>query len=184
MTARDDESVSDARLAEALATGSRRALRCVYDRYGPELYRLACRVTGDEEVAKDVVQDLFVGLPEAMSSYEERGRFAAWLRTVLLNLARGTVRNARSDTVELDRAPQRAPGANPADRVVDRELLREAMDELSPALRTVFVLKEMEDHSHEEIAEMLGLSPGTSRVRLHRAKKELRQTLGKAGHDR
>lgn len=175
----------DARLAEAAREGSRRALRRIYDRYADEMYRLAVRVTFEEEQARDVVQDLFVGLPEALDGYEERGRFDAWLRTITLNLARMSMRSQRGGEIGLRDVPQQeASQEDRPDRVVDRELLRDAIRDLSPALRTVFVLREMEEHSHDEIGEMLGVSPGTSRVRLHRAKKELRDALREAGHDR
>lgn len=185
MTSREGEQgVPDARLAESAREGSRRALRRIYERFADDLYRLAVRVTADEQIAKEVVQDLFVGLPEALDSYEEQDQFGAWLRTITLNLARMTYRSHAREKVGLDEAPPQTAGANLPNRIVDRELLRDAIEDLSPPLRTVFVLKEMEGHTHVEIGKMLGVSPGASRVRLHRAKKELRDSLTEAGHDR
>jgi len=124
--------------------------------------------------AEDVVHDVFVGLPEALRRYEERGSFAAWLRKITARVALARLResNARP-AVDLDGA-QVAALTQSSDASLT---LERALRELSPGLRAVVVLKEIEGFSHAEIAAMLDISVGASEVRLHRALHALRATL-------
>ena len=150
------------------------AIAELYGRYGSDLFRLAYRLTGTKEDAEDVVHDVFVGLPEKLERYDERGRLDAWLRRVT---ARGALRRLRSGR---RRPVMRIENANdPISSTRDPELdLQAAVDALPPPLRSVLVLKEIEGYSHGEIADMLGISAVTSRVRLLRALARLRRILG------
>ena len=156
--------------------GNPEALGVLYDEFGAWLYRLAYRVTGSREDAEDVVQDVFVGLPEALGRYDERGKFDAWLKRVTLRVALMRLRNSNlRREVQLEAAAgvlahDRA-GAATAD-------VQSAIAALPDRLRLVLVLKELEGYSHAEVAEALGITVGTSRVRLLRALKVLRRRLG------
>lgn len=155
--------------------GDAEALGGLYDVFGAALFRLAYRLTGTREDAEDVVHDVFVGLPEALSRYEERGRLGAWLRRVTTRVAlmRHRSRNHRGE-IGLEGADDVA--ARP-DHTSEQAALRAAVDALPVALRSVLVLKEMEGYSHAEIAEMLGITAVTSRVRLLRALRRVRREL-------
>jgi len=157
--------------------GDSEALGALYDAFGAGLYRLAYRLTGSREDAEDTVHDVFVGLPEALDRYEERGRLGAWLRRVTARVAllRLRRRNRRRE-VGLEGADGVATPV-PRDQTSDHAGLQEAVDALPVALRSVLVLKEMEGYSHAEIAEMLGISAVTSRVRLLRALRRVRREL-------
>ena len=164
-----------AELAEQARAGSPAALGALYRRFGPGLYRLAYRLSGSKEDAEDIVHDVFVGLPEALQRYEERGRLDAWLKRLTARVAlmklragrrRATLRLEDHDTAT---EPQRQPETGE---------LQAAVDALPLSLRSVLVLKEIEGYSHSEIAEMLGISAVASRVRLMRAISRLRRTLG------
>jgi RNA polymerase sigma-70 factor (ECF subfamily) len=146
----------------------------LYDTFGAGLFRLAYRLTGTREDAEDVVHDVFVGLPEALTRYEERGRLGAWLRRVTARVAlmrvRGQARRRETRLEDTAAIPARADGTEQVE-------LWAVVNTLPTALRSVLVLKEMEGYSHAEIADLLGISVVTSRVRLLRAMRRLRRTL-------
>lgn len=157
--------------------GDSEALGALYDAFGAGLYRLAYRLTGSREDAEDTVHDVFVGLPEALDRYEERGRFGAWLRRVTARVALMRLRrhNHRRE-VGLERADGVAAPV-PPDRTSDHAVLQAVVNALPVALRSVLVLKETEGYSHAEIAEVLGITAVTSRVRLLRALRRVRREL-------
>src|SRR6266496_321420 len=147
---------------EAARAGSPDALAVLYQDHGAALYRLAYRLTGTREDAEDVVHDVFVGLPEALTRYEERGRLGAWLRRVTARVALMRQRKARRrQEVGLDSA---AGVASSAHGTSEDAALRAALDALPADQRAVVVLKEMEGYTHAEIATTLGISHVTSRV--------------------
>ena len=164
----------EADIVAATRAGSPAALALVYEQHAERMLAVAYRLLGSHDDAEDVVHDVFVGLPEALRRYEERGSFAAWLRTITARVALARLRetNARP-AVDLDVAHVVAPA-----RSSDASLtLERALRELSPSLRAVLVLKEIEGFTHAEIAAMLDITVGASEVRLHRALHALRATL-------
>ena len=145
---------------------------------------VAYHLTRSAEDAEDVLHDVFVGLPEALRRYAERGALESWLKRVTARVALSRLRAARrrrevAIDVAVDAAPGAAPLGTPADRGVDDlAALRRALDRLPESLRTVFVLREVEGYTHAEIAAMLSISPRASEVRMHRAVRALRAQLG------
>jgi len=144
----------------------------LYRRHARALLAVAYRLLLSRADAEDVVHDLFVGLPEALRRYQERGRMEGWLKRIVVRLALTRLRMKRG--VALDECPEMA--VLPADPV-NRVAIQRALAELSPSLRAVLVLKEIDGFSHAEIASMLGISVGASEVRLHRALRRLRALL-------
>jgi len=160
-------------IAEARA-GSPDALSALYLEHGAALFRLAYRLVRAREDAEDVVHDVFVGLPEALRRYEERGSLAGWLKRVTARVALMRLRSGkRRREVALDEAAGQAEPSATA----ERDGLQAAVNRLPDHLRAVLVLKEIEGHAHAEIANLLGISEGASRVRLTRALKRLRNEL-------
>ena len=151
--------------------GDAQALAEVYRRHAPDLMGLAHRVTGSRADAEDIVHDVFVGLPEALERYEERGKVASWLRRLTVRRAL-TQRRRRRRYVPLE-----AGAVARDDHTIDRTALEGALRALPDKLRVVFVLREIEGYTHAEIAELLGIRRGTSEVRLHRAMRALRRKL-------
>ena len=164
----------EAEIVAETRAGSPAALALVYEEHAGRMLAVAYRLLGSRDDAEDVVHDVFVGLPEALRRYEERGSFAAWLRKITARVALARLResNARP-AVDLDGA-QVAALTQSSDASLT---LERALRELSPGLRAVVVLKEIEGFSHAEIAAMLDISVGASEVRLHRALHALRATL-------
>lgn len=167
-------------LREAVA-GDPEALRRLYDRYADEVYRLAFRLTESSADAQDVVQDVFLGLPEALRSYAGEGQFEGWLkkvaaRTALMKLRRQRMRRE----VPLSRFIHLLAGGE-GTPTVDRMTLERAIAALPEGLRFVVVLREIEGFSHREIASVLGISQTSSEVRHFRGLRALRAYLRNAG---
>lgn len=168
-------NAEDSTLAVAAAAGQRDALGELYRRHRAAVHRVAYAITGSLHDAEDVLQDVFVGLPRALRRYEETGRFESWLKRVAARTALMRLRRARRRVPPLDFV--RSEWLDQTDTLVQRLDLREALRVMKPKLRVVFVLREVEGHSHAEIAELLGISSAASRVRHHRAWNDLRRKL-------
>jgi RNA polymerase sigma-70 factor (ECF subfamily) len=142
------------------------------------VYLTALRLLKDPTDGEDVLQDVFLGLPQAVAKYDGRGSFEGWLRRTATNLALMVVRSRKTRREE-------PLGGAPADRIlmrnesiVERIAIEEALDTLPEKQRVVFVLKEMEGYSHPEIAQLLSISNVASRSRYLRAMRHLRTVLG------
>jgi RNA polymerase sigma-70 factor (ECF subfamily) len=167
---------SDSELIAATRDGNADALGEVYDRNARRLLAIAFRLLQSTEEAEDVVHDVFVGLPELLRRYQERGAFAAWLKKVTARVALARLREmSQRANVSLDDLPIQ-PHVLPRD-IEGVVTLEQAMRGLAPSLRAVLVLKEIEGFSHAEVARLLDISVGASEVRLHRAIQALRAAL-------
>lgn len=167
---------TDSEVAALAAAGDREALGELYRRHAPRLTALALRLLRSSPDAEDVVQDLFVALPAALGGYRDEGRFEGWLSRVTANLALKRLRSGlrrREDELSPDGREPALPHADPEQLSVFR-----AVDALPDTLRVVVLLKFVEGFSHAEIAELLGIGRGTSEVRLFRAIRQLRKSLG------
>lgn len=166
-------------IVRRVRAGEPEGLAALYDRHADALYRTAYRLSGNAADAEDIVHDLFVGLPEALKRYEERGNLAAWLTRIVVRL---TLMRTRADRRRHDDAPilhaENVPAPGRTDARLDQVELHAALLSLPEGLRMVFTLKQVEGFSHQEIAAMLGISAGASRVRLARATQLLRRSLG------
>jgi RNA polymerase sigma-70 factor (ECF subfamily) len=174
MPNRSSQSSTD--LILRIKSGNPEALGEAYSRYADALMALAYRLTGSAQDAEDILHDVFLGLPEALRNYEERGSVEHWLKRVTARVAFSKLRAAKTRR-ETANDFSTVAASNTANAIDDDWLVKQAIASLSPALRAVFVLKEVEGYSHAEIASLLGITPGNSEVRLHRAVKELRQRL-------
>lgn len=171
---------TDAALADAIAgvrVGAPAAIAVVYGWYAADLVRLLTRLMGARADAEDAVHDLFVGLPEHLGRYDERGRFRPWLRATAIGIARMHVRRTNRRAAVLARETQESlRTATPGDLSLTMDVER-AVAGLSDPLRAVFVLRHWEGFSHDEIAALLDITPGASRVRHARALEILRSQL-------
>lgn len=170
-----ERSAGDGTLAVAAAAGSRDALAELYRRHRDAVHRVAYAITGSLHDAEDVLQDVFVGLPRALRRYDEAGKFESWLKRVAARAALMRLRRARRQAPPLDFV--RPAWLDQSEMLVQRLELRDALRAMKPELRLVFVLREVEGYGHAEIAELLGISGAASRVRHHRAWKDLRRRL-------
>jgi RNA polymerase sigma-70 factor (ECF subfamily) len=148
-----------------------------YTRYAGGIHRTLTGFLGDRVEAEDVLHDLFVGLPDALRRYEERGVFGAWLRRVALRLAlqRRRKQGRRREVSDEALAPRGERAA--ADGLADRLAVEGALAALPEGQRTVVVLRELEGWSHRDIAAFLDLRVGAVMTRHCRGMQRLRTLL-------
>jgi RNA polymerase sigma-70 factor, ECF subfamily len=168
------QRMSQADLVARTARGDAAALAELYAEHSADLFRILYRLVQSRADAEDLLHDLFLGLPELLRRYEERGQLRPWLRTVATRLALMWLRGNRRQQVDVTGEPGLY---TTADFPVERVALETAIRRLPDSLRVVFVLRQLEGYSHEEIASLLAISPGSSRVRHTRALSALRRLL-------
>jgi len=164
-------------LVRQIQRGSPQALGELYVAFAGDVFEVAHRVLGSTTDAEDVTGEVFLGMSVALRSYDYSSCFGLrrWLEKCTVSLAAGHARRLEA-TREVSLDSVRAPAARP-DHPIDRIALERALVALTPALRTAFELKAVEGYSHREISAMLGIGVGASKVRLHRARKELYSLL-------
>jgi RNA polymerase sigma-70 factor (ECF subfamily) len=161
----------------SLELGDAEGLHAVYAEYGEMVFRTARRLTGSRADAEDVTQEVFVRLSVAIGSFSgDVSQFPAWLRRVAVRSSLMRMRSGRRRR-EVD-VEGVASLVSAPDQTLDRLSLEAALARLSTEHRTVFLLKEVEGYDHREIAELVGISVANSEVRLHRARRHLRELLG------
>lgn len=170
-------AVSDTELVERARRGLPEALGEMYERHATALLRLATRITGSVFDAEDVLHDLFVGLPELLRRYEHRERLDAWLRGVVVRMALARLRRDRRREHIIAPAAHTLRAADATTDPWGALDLERALGTLSEGERAVFVLRQLEGCSHDEIATLLHITSGASRVRYLRALRRLRRLL-------
>ena len=144
-------------------------------RYGGKLLSVARRYVPDQASAKDILQESLIRIFANIENYKSTGSFEGWMRTITVRCALSHLRKAHR-TQEVEMTPSRSynQGVDPAvyDTMGMEELIN-LIQQLPNGFRSVFNLREIEGHSHAEIAEILGITESTSRSQLTRAKKIL-----------
>jgi RNA polymerase sigma-70 factor (ECF subfamily) len=149
-----------------------------------ETYTLAKRLTGNEEDARDVVQESYLRAYRGLHRFRGDAQFSTWLYRITANCAASHMgkRSRRrtealpDDSAVVDLNPERDPSAR-AEASVLRDRLEDALDHLPAKLRAVVVLRDVYDLPHEAIAAELGISESAAKVRLHRARRQLRDRV-------
>jgi RNA polymerase sigma-70 factor (ECF subfamily) len=175
----------DSDLITAALRGDRSAFEGLVRRYQDRLFAAMVQVTSSPEEAEDVVQDAFVRAFLKLNTFQNNSQFFTWLYRIAFNSALSRMRRRRG-TTSLDQAREDI-GDEPVDSLggPDSRMLRDervrmvqmALDRLSDDHRSILVLREMEDHPYEQIAEILEISIGTVRSRLSRARAQLKAVL-------
>ncbi len=163
--------------------GDLSAFEEVVRRYQRRVYGTALRIVRCHEVADDVSQEAFVRAWRSLDRFDTARPFGPWVCRIAANLALNHVRSprGREETLPEEQAEPRSEAADPLESLLDdegRRVLDEALSELPAEQRAVFVLRAFEELSYAEIAETLGLQPGTVMSRLFRARDRLARALG------
>ena len=155
------------------------AFERLYRAHAPAVHSLARRMLGDEGAAHEMVQDIFVRAWERLGSFRGESAFGTWLHRVGVNLILNQLRVSKRDVARFidDEPEDGASAAAPASDVDERIDLDAAIVRLPAGARTAFVLHDIEGYTHDEIAQMLGLAPGTIRAQLWRARRQLMRYL-------
>jgi len=183
----------DLALVHACNSGDAAAFEELVKRYDSKLFRIAQHITHNREDAQDAVQDAFLKVFRKLSQFRENSQFSTWLIRITVNESLMKLRKQRSSReVSMDEDFQSEGGTAPYE-VADwapnpeqlyrgselRNILRSELQELQPALRVVFVLRDVEGLSTEETAEVLELTVVAVKARLWRARLRLRERLSK-----
>lgn len=183
--------VDESELVSRAQAGEDEAFADLVSRYQSKIYRLAKNITQNNEDAEDVLQEAFLKAYSHLAGFQRNSRFYTWIVRIAVNEALMKLRKRRSDrTVPLDEPVDTGEEAvareiavwedNPEQRYSHEEMqqiLDDAVDELKPDFRTVFVLRDIEELSTEETAEALGISVPAVKSRLLRARLALREKL-------
>lgn len=188
------EAVTDEALASRAALGDNQAFDEIAIRYQARVYRLACRLVGQDD-APDVVQEGFLSVYRNLTSFRHESRFATWLYRIVTNAAlmhlrartRRPVESLEAFLPEFDatgrhcQTPAELQVAARADELIDRRQLAEraaaALGRLPDLYRSAFVLRDLEELTTAEVADVLGVESATVRQRVHRARLMLRGYL-------
>ena len=170
--------VAKARLGDA------DAFRALVERHSRPLFRLAFRMTGNQQDAEDVVQESFLRAWRQLGRFDERASFGTWLYRIATNCSLDAMRGRKRRPIATDvEDPALAlPSGDPTPERVAmsgqvRERVAEAMDELSDSERTAFVLRHFEGMRIEEVSRVLGCQPGAAKHSVFRAVQKLRRAL-------
>ena len=156
-----------------------------------KVYNLALRMLNNPQEAEDVLQETFLSAYKAISSFEGRSSLSTWLYRIASNASLMRLRKKQPATVSIDEPLELDAGDSLPRQFVDwsgapeeelltqesRQVMDEAVAELPEPLRIVFILRDIEGLSTEETGDVLGLSEGAVKTRLHRARLELRERL-------
>jgi RNA polymerase sigma-70 factor, ECF subfamily len=185
--------VNEQKLIRAGQKGDAQAVETLFRRYQRPLFQTALRVLGNAEDAEDALQDGLLSAYRNLKRFEGRSQFSTWLTRIVINAALMRRRSAKSRPAlsldethhedELPAAERFADAApNPEQLMAGtelREIINENLDELSPLLRTAFVLREVHGYSTGEAAKKLGVTENTLKARLWRARHQLAERLGR-----
>ncbi|MBW3574028.1 MAG: sigma-70 family RNA polymerase sigma factor [Actinobacteria bacterium] len=175
---------TSAHLVAAARHGDRLAFEELVRLTSAETYTLAFRLVGNEDDARDVVQEAYLRAYRSIGKFRGDAKFTTWMYRITANCAVSHLERRRRHRHEelADDAPladgnvERDPQAR-ADVSELRDQLGVALQELPPRLRAVVVLRDIYDLPHEAIAAELGISESAAKVRLHRARRRLREQL-------
>ena len=155
------------------------AERELYDAHVDRIFRLAYRMTGDDELAQEFTQETFIRAFDRLKQFRGDAALSTWLHSIAVSVVYNGLRKIkrlRRREVDLDETA--GMGHNPTHTEPDlKERLVRAIDDLPVGYRTVFVMRDIEGYKHEEIAAALGVKTGTSKGQLSRAREKLREAL-------
>ncbi len=161
--------------------GDTTAFAELYQRYRQAVYLLSYRVVRNQADADELLQESFIRAYRYLGRYKSEYSFYTWLRTIVINLGRDWLRKRKIQQAGLESyAEENLPLPRVIDKIEqlgDRQLLDQAMEELSSQQRLSFVLFEVEGLTLEEISVQLNCSIGTVKTHLHRARNQLRKKL-------
>jgi RNA polymerase sigma-70 factor (ECF subfamily) len=183
------ELMTDAAYVARARSGDTDAFRVLVEHHSRSLFRLAFRMTGNEQDAEDVVQESFLRAFRQLGKFDERASFGTWLYRIAANCSLDLVRSKkrRSEQIahiepDMEDPIVSLPSTDPTPERVTlssevRERVAEAMKELSATERTAFVLRHFEGMCIEEVSRVLDCQPGAAKHSVFRAVQKLRRAL-------
>jgi RNA polymerase sigma factor (sigma-70 family) len=167
-------------LIQGCINGERRMQEELYRRFSGKMYAVCLRYAGNGDDAQDILQDGFVKIYKNLSRFRGEGSFEGWIRRIFVNTAIEHLRRKTYLTPIAEREENTIPYKEKTalDRLGEKDILN-LISELSPGYRTVFNLYVVEGYTHKEIGDILGISEGTSKSQLARARMILQDMVVK-----
>jgi RNA polymerase sigma-70 factor, ECF subfamily len=180
------EKLSEAKAIERAKQGDAEAFEALYHLHKRRVYALCLRMTANTSAAEDLTQEAFLQLFRKIGTFRGESAFSTWLHRMAVNVVLMQLRKKGLAVVPLEEtfdseeeSPKKEPGADDLRLAgsIDRLRLQDAIRDLPPGYRSVFLLHDVEGYEHNEIATMVGCSIGNSKSQLHKARMKLRELL-------
>jgi len=180
LTPERNQNTPESDLIKGCMDGNRRMQEELYHRFSPRMYAVCLRYAGNSEEAEDILQEGFIKVFKKLDSFRSEGSFEGWVRRIFVNTAIEHFRRKRYLMPVTEKEENTIEGKylSVLDDLAARDIMA-LVQELSPGYRTVFNLYVVEGYTHKEIGDMMGISEGTSKSQLSRAKVILQDMVKK-----
>ncbi|MBC7946940.1 MAG: sigma-70 family RNA polymerase sigma factor [Chitinophagaceae bacterium] len=180
MSTERNHSIDESDLIRGCIQGERRMQEELYRRFSPRMYAVCLRYAGNSEEAEDILQEGFIKIFKKLDTFRGDGSFEGWIRRIFVNTAIEHFRRKRylQPVTEKEENTIEGKGISVLDELAEKDIL-DLVRQLSPGYRTVFNMYVVEGYTHKEIGDILGISEGTSKSQLSRAKVILQEMVRK-----
>jgi RNA polymerase sigma-70 factor (ECF subfamily) len=177
---------AETQILDRARRGEEEAFAVLFDRHKRRVYSLCLRMTGDTAEAEDLTQEAFLQLFRKISTFRGESAFSTWLHRLVVNVVLMRLRKKGIQKVSLDEVdnsqeePVKREYGEDDRRLlgsIDRIALNNAIEQLPPGYKAIFVLHDVEGYEHNEIARIMNCSVGNSKSQLHKARLKLREAL-------
>jgi RNA polymerase sigma-70 factor (ECF subfamily) len=178
----EPDGADERALVRQAQEGDATAFEQLYRANVRRIYALCYRLAGEATLAEELAQDVFVKAWQKLATFRGESAFSSWLYPIAVNVALSERRSRRRRTSRITSTDDLTPFEKPTQRPAGPESgfdLERALATLPEGARAVFVLHDVEGYRHEEIGRLTGVATGTSKAQLHRARKLLREALGR-----
>jgi RNA polymerase sigma factor (sigma-70 family) len=176
---KSNHTISESDLIAGCIAGDRVMQEELYNRFAPKMYAVCLRYANNSDDAQDLLQEGFIKVYKNIHRFRAEGSFEGWIRRVFIN---SSIEHLRKKSAKLMTVTEKEEGTiedtdiSALDTMAEKDIIK-LIQELSPGYRTVFNLYVIEGFAHKEIAEQLGISEGTSKSQLARAKSILQKKV-------
>ncbi|MCH7564842.1 MAG: RNA polymerase sigma factor [Gemmatimonadetes bacterium] len=169
--------MTEATLIRRACQGDGQAIRALYERYAPRVYAVVRRIAGDDDLAQDYAQEAWIRAIRALPTFRGDARFSTWLHRIAVNSALQALRKTETRQKREGPMPETIAVSPESSDVLLGDRLERALDQLPVRMRKVLILHDVEGYTHDEIGELLGVAPGTSKSQLFKARGKMRTLL-------
>jgi RNA polymerase sigma factor (sigma-70 family) len=175
-----NQNITESDLIHGCINGDRRMQEELYRRFSPRMYAVCLRYAGTSEEAQDILQEGFIKIFKKLTSFRGEGSFEGWIRRIFVNTAIEHFRRKKylQPVTEKEENTLEGNYLSVLDELAQRDIM-ELVQQLSPGYRTVFNMYVVEGYTHKEIGDIMGISEGTSKSQLSRAKVILQEMVKK-----
>ncbi|MDF0708050.1 MAG: RNA polymerase sigma factor [Bacteroidota bacterium] len=161
--------------------GDQNAQKLLYDKFSPKMLGVCRQYIKDLHFAEDVMINGFVKVFNHLSSFQNKGSFEGWIRTIMVRESISYLRKRQFVVYDDEAIEVNGKISEPGDGLLDVEYVQDLIDRLPEGYKAVFLLNAIEGYGHKEIAELLEISEGTSKSQLFKARKMLQENLNLKG---